>query len=173
MNAPLLNPSTSSSTPSVAKLISIAGLILLGSGCAGDSAVSPTAASETVSVATASMTATASTTGLTACVPNARLIGRIAVSTADTPGTWWHLTREGMDAAGLTDYLATMEGWFGREFSSEAEAISFLGAQVAPLDVNGNGYVCAYTLRGTRTSIGDPDYALTLFGARDDKHAAE
>jgi hypothetical protein len=120
---------------------------------------------------TVSMARTASARGPAECVPNARLIGRIALSTADVPGTWWHLTREGLDALGVTDYVAQMEVWFGREFSSEAEAISFLVAQVEAVDTNRNGYVCAYTLRGTRTSLGEPEYALTIFQTRDDKHA--
>jgi hypothetical protein len=50
-------------------------------------------------------------------------------------------------------------------------AVRFLVAQVP--DANGNGHVCAYALRGTRTSIGDPDFAFVLFGVRDDKHAED
>lgn len=65
------------------------------------------------------------------------------------------------------------EGWFSREFATEAEAISFLVSQTATADKNSNGFVCAYSLRGTRTNIGDPNYALTLFGVRDDKHVED
>jgi hypothetical protein len=76
-----------------------------------------------------------------------------------------------MQDAGITDYKAAMEGWFGREFSSLAEAVSFLVAQVGPADANGNGYVCAYSVRGTRANIGDPNLAFYYFRVRDDKHA--
>jgi len=43
-------------------------------------------------------------------------------------------------------------GIFGREFSRLSEAVAFLVAQVGPADANGNGYVCAYSIRATRTS---------------------
>jgi hypothetical protein len=157
-------------TPSVAATwISIAALVLLGSACSTEGPVGPTAVREPA----ASTARKSGATGDAACVSDPKLIGRIALSTADAPGTWWYLTREGMDAAGLTNYEATMEGWFGREFSSTAEAISYLVAQVLPADANGNGYVCAYALRGTRAHFGDPNFALTLFGVRDDKHAGK
>jgi hypothetical protein len=106
-------------------------------------------------------------------VGDSKLIGRIELSTADTPGTWWRLTRDGLDAAGITDYRVALEGFFGREFSDVGEAVSFLVAQVVPFDANGNGYVCAYSIRGTRTSIGDPNIEFYLFQVRDDKHAED
>ncbi len=155
-----------SRTSSVARWISIGAIVLLGSACGSSDLVSPTAA-----VPTAVIARSAVGTGSADCVPNARLIGRVSLSTADAPGTWWRLTREGLDAAGLTDYKAAIEGFFGRPFTSQAEAVSFLVAQVVARDINENGYVCAYSLRGVRTSLGDPEYALTLFGVRDDKHA--
>ena len=40
------------------------------------------------------------------CQNDSKSLGRIELSTADTPGTWWYLTRTGLDAAGVTDYLA-------------------------------------------------------------------
>ena len=171
MHDPIATSPVASGAPSLGTLIAVAGLVLLSSACAGDGPVSPPAALAALPSAMVSTSQAASATGPAACVPDPKLIGRIALSTADEPGTWWHLTREGMDAAGLTDYQATMEGWFGREFSSLDEAVAFLVAQAAPYDANGNGYLCAYRLRGTRTSIGDPDYAFTLFKVRDDKHA--
>jgi hypothetical protein len=109
--------------------------------------------------------------GPAACVSDSKLIGRILLSTAPVPGTWWYLTREGLKEAGITNYLAAIEEFFGRTFASEADAVEFLVAQLDALDANGNGYVCAYRLRGTKTSIGDPNFAYYLFQVRDDKHA--
>jgi hypothetical protein len=170
MHGPRATPSVAARTPSPVRWISVAGLALLISACSGDGPASP-AAPEAGAPATVSAARATSARGPATCTPDPKLIGRIELSTADTPGTWWHLTREGMDAAGLTDYHATIEGWFGREFSSLQEAIDFLVAQVEQEDKNGNGYVCAYRVRGTRASLDDPDLALTYFKVRDDRHA--
>lgn len=107
-----------------------------------------------------------------ACRPDDKLIGRIQLSTADSAGTWWHLTRSGMEAAGIVGdaaQLATMQVWFGVGFNTLSEAVAHLVDQVRPVDVNGNGFVCAYSLRGTRTSLGDPNFAHYLFGVQDDR----
>ena len=112
-----------------------------------------------------------------ACSPSNTLIGRILLSTEDsspTQITWWGLTRSGMEAAGIdTDAkkLATMQVWFGVGFNTLPEAVAYLVDQVKPRDVNGNGYVCAYSLRGTRTGWGDPNFAHYLFGVDDDRRS--
>ena len=49
------------------------------------------------------------------CQNDSKSLGRIELSTADTPGTWWYLTRTGLDAAGVTDYLAAAEAAFGAD----------------------------------------------------------
>ena len=40
-------------------------------------------------------------------------------------------------------------------------------------DKNGNNYVCASSVRGTRTVVGDPNYAFNYFRVVDDKENAE
>jgi hypothetical protein len=109
------------------------------------------------------------------CGPDAKFIGRIELSTADVPGTWWHLTREGIDKSypgQVLDYTAIISGWFGIAFGSEAEAVTFLVDQVRPLDDNGNNFVCAYALRGTIASVGEPYFTNYAFKVRDDKRAS-
>jgi ABC-type sugar transport system substrate-binding protein len=106
-----------------------------------------------------------------ACRPDDKLIGRIEISTADRPGTWWHLTRKGMEAAGIDSadaQLTTMQTWFGIGFNTLAEAVAHLVAQVDPVDLNRNGFVCAYSIRGTRAAWGDPTYAFYTFRVGDD-----
>jgi hypothetical protein len=110
--------------------------------------------------------------GRQACKPDDKFIGRIEISTADREGTWWHLTRTGMEAAGISgdaNQLATMQVWFGIGFNTLAEAVKHLVAQVVPADANQNGFVCAYSIRGTRTSWKDPAYAYYTFRVWDDQ----
>ena len=107
-----------------------------------------------------------------ACQPDSKLLGRVELSTVDSPGTWWNLTRTGMEAAGIVGDSAqrdTMQVWFGIGFNSLDDAVAYLVEQVRPVDVDGNGYVCAYSLRGTRTGWGDPDYFHYLFKVTDDR----
>jgi hypothetical protein len=50
------------------------------------------------------------------CHPDDKLIGRFQLSIADTPGTWWHLTRTGMEDAGIVGDAAQLDAiriWFG------------------------------------------------------------
>jgi hypothetical protein len=101
-------------------------------------------------------------------MPDSKLIGRFAASTADVPGTWWRLTKDRFDALGVTDYKAALEGFYGQSFSSLDAAIQFLIDGVASWDANGNGYVCAFEVRGTRAYLGEN--ALYLLGIADDKH---
>ena len=112
--------------------------------------------------------ATANGQGPQACMPDSKLIGRFAASTADVPGTWWRLTKDRFDALGVTDYKAALEGFYGQSFSSLDAAIQFLIDGVASWDANGNGYVCAFEVRGTRAYLGEN--ALYLLGIADDKH---
>jgi hypothetical protein len=112
--------------------------------------------------------ATANGQGPQACVPDAKLIGRFAASTADVPGTWWRLTKDRFDALGVTDYKAALEGFYGQSFPTLAGAIQYLIDGVASFDTNGNGYVCAFEERGTRAYLGVN--ALYLLGIADDKH---
>lgn len=104
------------------------------------------------------------------CQSDSKLIGQILLSTEDEEGTWWRITREGFDAAGITDYKATIERLFGTTFASLDDAVQALVDAVRPLDKNGNEYVCASSVRGTRAFLGDPNYAYYFFGVTDDKH---
>ena len=107
------------------------------------------------------------------CGPDVKLIGAFLVSTVDAPDTWWGLTHKGMVESGIPDnedaLKETMQRWFGIGFNSLSEAVTYLVAQVAPYDANGNGYVCAYSKRGTRAYLGDPNYTYYLFGVSDDR----
>jgi hypothetical protein len=107
--------------------------------------------------------------GAGACRPDAKLIGRILLSVEDLPGTWWHLTRTGLDAAGLTNHQSAIESLVGQSFATLDDAIAYLVGVVSPLDTNLNNYVCAYELRGTRTSFGDPNFAYYYFTVLDDQ----
>lgn len=104
------------------------------------------------------------------CQNDSKLIGPILLSTEDVPGTWWYLTREGLDAAGVSDYEAFIESLFGTDFADLEEAVMALVDNVRWADKNGNDYVCTSSLRGTRAFIGDPDYAYYYFSVTDDKH---
>ena len=103
------------------------------------------------------------------CVPDVKLIGCFAVSTADEPGTWWRLTKDRFDAAGVTDYRAALESFYGLSFDTLDDAIEYLIEGVAAWDKNGNGIVCAFEMRGTRAYLGEN--ALFLLGIDDDKFA--
>ena len=103
------------------------------------------------------------------CQSDPKLVGPIELSTADAPGTWWRLTKDGLDAAGVTDYKTTMEGWFGTTFASLNDAIETLVGAVRSIDRNGDGYVCASRIRGTRAHFDDPTIAFTLFSVIDNK----
>lgn len=107
------------------------------------------------------------------CNNSSKLIGSILLSTEDAPGTWWRLTREGLDAAGFDDeaaYQEIIELVFGTTFSSLEEAVQALVDAVVGLDKNGNGYVCASENRGTVASIPYPNWSFYFFGVQDDKH---
>ena len=89
------------------------------------------------------------------------------------PGTWWGLIIGGLNSAGFTtdqekiDYLNHV---FTTDFDSLADLEIFNQDLVANnWDLNQNGWVCAYELRGTRAHFDDPFINLTFFGISDDK----
>lgn len=146
---------------------SAATLFLLMGGCGGDAPMAPTEPLPSG----IGMAVDHPQGRPAACLPDSKLLGRFLLTAQDEPGTWWHLMRVGMDAAGLTDYLAALEGWFGRDFVNLDEGIIYLLDQASVYDANGNGHICAYQLRGTRRHLGDPDYTLTTFSVTDDKYS--
>jgi hypothetical protein len=93
----------------------------------------------------------------------------------DGPGTWWGLVIDGLTAAGFDtdgqkiDYLNQI---FGTDFTSLDDLKAYnLSLVDTGYDVNRNGYVCAFELRGTRAYSGDPLIDVTTFGISDDKVA--
>jgi hypothetical protein len=156
--------------PSPLRALSLLAALALGTACGEASPAAP---------ATADLRATGlapamaqATVGPQACRPDAKLIGRIELATRDEPGTWWHLTRSGLDATGTTDYRSAIGAEFGIDFPDLDAAVHHLVEAVRALDANGNGYVCAYSGRGTLGWSGDPDFWAVHFGVRDDKHVA-
>jgi hypothetical protein len=89
------------------------------------------------------------------------------------PGTYWGLIIGGLEAAGFEtteqkiDYLNQV---FGTDFTTLDELKDYnLSLVDEGWDLNQNGYVCVYELRGTRAYLGDPFINLTFFGISDDK----
>jgi hypothetical protein len=109
-----------------------------------------------------------------ACPSDSKLLngGSTAVF-GDGDGTWWGLIIGGLNDAGLTDeedQVAYLSGVFGIEFANLDDAKQFnLDLLSQGFDINQNGYVCAYSLRGTRGQAGDPFFNLTHFGVSDDR----
>ena len=166
------------SLPRTRALLLVGGRITLGAvttmmiGCAQPDPTAPTRqATPLAMAAVAAEVATTNGEGPQSCMPDAKLIGRFAASTADVPGTWWRLTKDRFDALGVTDYKAALEGFYGQSFATLADAIQYLIDGVASWDTNGNGYVCAFEVRGTRAHLGIN--ALFLLGIADDKHAED
>ena len=91
----------------------------------------------------------------------------------DGPGTWWGLILDGLQAAGLDDQdeqIAYLNQVFGTTFDNLDDLKDFNLSLVADgWDENGNGYVCAYELRGTRAYYDNPLLNLTFFGISDDQ----
>ncbi len=145
------------------RAIAVGAVATVVVSCSDTSPVAPSAASASIAAAR-----TNSADG-TKCVSDSKLIGRTRVSGDNGSDSWWMLTKAGFDAAGKTDYKAALEAGFNRPFSTLDEAIAYMIDQLRQFDVNNNGYVCAYELRGAKTSIGDPTYAFYVFLVRDDK----
>ena len=150
--------------------LTLGAVTIMAIACAEPDPTAPPRHATAVALpAVAAEAATSNGQGPQACMPDAKLIGRFAASTADVPGTWWRLTKDRFDALGVTDYKAALEGFYGQNFPTLADAIKYLIDGVASWDTNGNGYVCAFEERGTRAYLGIN--ALFLLGIADDKHA--
>jgi hypothetical protein len=107
------------------------------------------------------------------CPRDAKLIGQVSVWGDEFEDSWWNLIFNGMISGGLItdtaqrDYL---NGVYGTSFATLAEVRDFNLQDVGDaFDKNGNGYVCAYNLRGTRAYNSDPYFNFTWFGVSDDK----
>jgi hypothetical protein len=91
----------------------------------------------------------------------------------DGPGTWWGLVINGLNTAGFTTdeaKIAYLNQIFGTDFDNLDDLKTFnLGLVDSGWDLNRNGYVCAFELRGRRAYSGDPLINITSFGIADDK----
>ena len=92
------------------------------------------------------------------------------------PGTWWGLIQAGFAAAGAAldteqEQIDYLNGIFGTNYGDLNSLKTFNLQQVATWDKNGNGYVCAFDLRGTRAYLRDPLSQFTFLGIGDDKVA--
>lgn len=148
------------SAPRVLAALAI-GLAALTSACA-DGPTSVPLADQEASFARGGLSSTG-------CAQDSKSLGRIKLSAVDAPDTWWGITKAGFNAAGIYDETAFINSTFGQNFTAIEDAAAFLVSLVTPYDVNGNGYVCAFSTRGTRAVYGAPDVALYLFLAKDDQ----
>src|SRR5262245_36609368 len=99
------------------------------------------------------------------CPRDSKLIGQVSVFGTELAASWLHLICSVMVVGGgLTtpnqqrDYL---NGVFGTSFSTLEEVRLFNLQSIAAFDKNGNGFVCAYDLRGTRAYNNDPLFEFT------------
>ena len=107
------------------------------------------------------------------CPRDTKLIGQVSVFGNELEASWWHLIYTGMVVGGgfttpnqQRDYL---NGVFGTHFATLEEVRLFNLEGISAFDKNGNGFVCAYDLRGTRAYNDDPLFEFTWFGISDDK----
>ena len=107
------------------------------------------------------------------CPSDSKLIGQVSVFGDESEASWWNLILNGMIAGGLVtetaqrDYLNAV---YGTSFATLAEVRDFdLQGLSDGFDKNGNGFVCAFKLRGTRAYNNDPLFNYTYFGVSDDK----
>ena len=87
-------------------------------------------------------------------------------------GTWWGLIQDGFKAAGLDtvqEQIDYLNGLFGTNYNDLNSLKTLNLQQVNAWDENGNGYVCAFDLRGTRAHFRDPYSQFTYYGINDDK----
>ena len=106
------------------------------------------------------------------CPRDSKLIGAVEISSVDSSDTWWGITKAGFIDAGYdttAEMIALMNGFFGTTHTTLAPLIDLLLEPVRTFDLNGNNYICAFSLRGARKWIGDPDYTFYTFGTSDDK----
>jgi len=91
------------------------------------------------------------------------------------PGTWWGLVMNGLAAAGFVeedDQIDYLNEIFDTSFDTLEQLQAYNLQLVEDIwDVNHNGYVCAFQLRGTRAHFDNPYVDLTFFGINDDKVA--
>jgi hypothetical protein len=83
-----------------------------------------------------------------------------------------NLSRNSLVAAGFTTdaaLKAKLEQISGTEYSSLAAAVEALVAGARSWDKNGNGWACAYELRGTRAYSGEPLINEIFYGISDDR----
>jgi len=96
-------------------------------------------------------------------------------------GTWWGLVIGGLQDAEIfdqRDQINYLNHVFGTNFECP-EGLEFqcledlktynLNLLEQTWDKNGNGFICAYELRGTRAYYDDPLINKTFFGVSDDK----
>jgi hypothetical protein len=154
------------------------GIVALAASCAPDRLVSPplrTIGPEGSATAPGITQRGVPLSGVPGDCPNdAKLLngGPTAVF-GEGPGTWWGLIIHGLDSAGfVTDAqkIAYLDQVFGQSFASLDEAEQYNLQLVSDAwDLNQNGYICAYELRGTRAHFDDPLINITFFGITDDK----
>lgn len=165
-----MSPPRPAPLPLVVRPTIASSVAILAVACTRTDPTAPTRATVPLPLATVSAAASTNGQGPQACTPDSKLLGRYAVSTADAPGTWWYLSRQRFDAAGVTDYRVALENFYSQSFATLGDAIDYLIAGVAAYDANGNGYVCAFEVNGTRAHLGAN--SAFLIGIADDKHAA-
>ena len=91
----------------------------------------------------------------------------------DGDGTWWGLVIDGLNNAKIVDeqdQINYLNHVFGTDFLYLEDLKTYnLDLLEQTWDKNGNGYICAYELRGTRAYYDDPLINTTFFGVSDDK----
>ena len=91
----------------------------------------------------------------------------------DGDGTWWGLVIDGLNHAEIVDeqdQINYLNHVFGTDFLYLEDLKKYnLDLIEQTWDKNGNGFICAYELRGTRAYLDDPFVNLTFFGVSDDK----
>jgi len=106
------------------------------------------------------------------CPNDSKLLNGGPTLVGEGPGSFWQLVIDGLNAAGFgTDEqkIAYLNQVFGTSFDTLEELKTYNLNQVAAIyDLNQNGYVCAYELRGTRAHFHDPLINVTFFGVSDD-----
>lgn len=143
---------------------------LVGCGGGGDDPV--TAREGTLAVAASALS------GAGDCPNDSKLLnnGPTAVY-GEGPGTAWGVITDGLHDAGFgTDpgqdaaAIAYLNRIFGVDFATlqELKAYNLQLIDIA-WDLNRNGFVCLFDLRGTRAYTNDPSFNLTNFGISDDR----